>query len=46
MTVIYALDEKKFFSLSDNLQKVIIEGILENPYFDQHDIDYKVTGQR
>lgn len=46
LTVVYALDEKKFFSLSDALQKVIIDGILGNRYFDQDDIESKVTKQR
>lgn len=33
-TIVYAIDEKKFFSLSDNFQKLIIEGIMETKYFD------------
>lgn len=37
-TIVYSLDEKKFFSLSDNLQKVIIEGIYKSPYFDERNL--------
>lgn len=46
VTIIYALDQKKFFSLSDNLQKVIIEGIMASRYFDQIDIESRVSQQR
>lgn len=45
-TTVYSLDEKKFFSLSDNLQKVIIDGILNSPYFDERSIDVKVTAHQ
>lgn len=38
-TVVYSLDEKKFFSLSDNFQKMIVQGILEAKYFDEYDIE-------
>ena len=41
-TIVESLDEKKFFSLSDNLQKVIIDGIMENAYFDERDIETKI----
>ncbi len=45
-TVVYSLDEKKFFSLSDNFQKMIVEGIMDSKYFDEHDIDVKVQEQK
>ncbi len=45
-TVVYSIDEKKFFSLSDNFQKMIIEGIMEAKYFDEENIDYKVQGEK
>ena len=43
---IYSLDEKKFFSLSDNLQKVILDGIMESVYFDEKDFESKINAQR
>lgn len=45
-TTIYSLDEKKFFSLSDNLQKVILDGIMESPYFDEKNYESKINAQR
>jgi hypothetical protein len=36
--VVYSIDEKKFFSLSDNFQKMIVEGIMEAKYFDEENI--------
>jgi hypothetical protein len=34
-TLVYSIDEKKFFSLSDNFQKIIVEGIMNSKYFDE-----------
>lgn len=45
-TTIYSLDEKKFFSLSDNLQKVITDGIMKSIYFDERDIGTKITAHQ
>lgn len=45
-TTVYCLDEKKFFSLSDNLQKVILDGIMGSPYFDERCIDTKVAAHQ
>lgn len=45
-TTIYCLEEKKFFSLSDALQKMIIDGIMKSPYFDERDIDTKIQEHR
>lgn len=45
-TTVYSLDEKKFFSLSDNLQKVISDGLMKTPYFDEKDIDSKINEQK
>lgn len=45
-TTVYSLDEKKFFSLSDSLQKVILEGIMNSTYFDERSIDVKVQAQK
>ena len=45
-TTVYSIDEKKFHSLSDNLQKIISDGILQNPYFDEKDIDKKIVDQK
>ena len=45
-TIVYSLDEKKFKSLSDNMQNVIVEGIMKNGYFDERDIETKVNGEK
>lgn len=45
-TTVYSIDEKKYFSLSDTMQKLIGQGILDHPYFDEYDIEEKATNQR
>jgi hypothetical protein len=45
-SLVYSIDEKKFFSLSENLQKLIIKGIMDEPYFDEYNIEDKISGQR
>ncbi len=45
-TVVYSIDEKKFFSLSDNFQKMIVEGIMEAKYFDEYNIECKAQEQK
>ena len=45
-SVVYSIDEKKFFSLSDSFQRMIVEGILEAKYFDEHNIETKVDEQK
>jgi hypothetical protein len=41
--VIYELDKKKFQSLPDNLQKVILDGLAKTKEFDDVDIEQKVV---
>lgn len=45
-SLVYSIDEKKFFSLSENLQKLIIKGIMDEPYFDEYNIDEKLGAHR
>lgn len=45
-SLVYSIDQKKFFSLSDNLQKLIAKGIVQQPYFDEYDLDDKLSGHR
>jgi hypothetical protein len=45
-SLVYSIDEKKFFSLSENLQKLIIKGIMDEAYFDEYNIEDKISGQR
>ncbi len=45
-TIVYSIDEKKFFSLSDSFQKMIVEGIMEAKYFDQYNIECTVHEQK
>lgn len=42
----YSIDEKKYFSLSETLQKLIAKGIRESAYFDEYNIEEKLGAQR